>query len=143
MGMNSIPLKELPLDETKVSTVNLLKTMDPNDVQNEKSRGQLTLELTYKPFKEEDMEHEGTEGGDVVEKAPDGTPAGGGLLYVIVHEAQDLEGKHHTNPYAKIIFKGDEKKTKVPTQYAVQAGRLKTMVMVDLTLCFQFIRITR
>jgi Ca2+-dependent lipid-binding protein len=113
MGMNRILLKELPSDETKVSTINLLKTMDPNDVQNEKSRGQLTLELRYKPFKEEDMGHEGTEGGDVVEKAPDGTPAGGGLLYVIVHQAQDLEGKHHTNPYAKIIFKGEEKKTKV------------------------------
>ena len=113
MGMNSVLLKDLPADETKVITLDLLKTMDPNDVQNEKSRGQLTLELTYKPFKEEDMEKEGIEGTDVVQKAPDGTPAGGGLLYVIVHEAQDLEGKHHTNPYAKIIFKGEEKKTKV------------------------------
>lgn len=111
--MNNILLKELPADETKVMTVNLLKTMDPNDVQNEKSRGQLTLEVTYKPFKEEDMEKEGIDNADVVEKAPDGTPAGGGLLYVVVHEAQDLEGKHHTNPYAKIIFKGEEKKTKV------------------------------
>lgn len=113
MGMNSVLLKDLPADETKVITLDLLKTMDPNDVQNEKSRGQLTLELTYKPFKEEDMEKEGIEGTDVVQKAPDGTPAGGGLLHVIVHEAQDLEGKHHTNPYAKIIFKGEEKKTKV------------------------------
>ncbi|XP_062193748.1 synaptotagmin-1-like [Phragmites australis] len=113
MGMNRISLKELPPAETIVTTLNLLKTMDPNDIQNEKSRGQLTLELTYKPFKEEDMENESTEGTDVTEKAPDGTPAGGGLLYVIVHEAQDLEGKHHTNPYAKIIFKGEEKKTKV------------------------------
>ncbi|RLM60661.1 synaptotagmin-1-like [Panicum miliaceum] len=113
MGMNRVLLKDLPADEIKVTTLDLLKTLDPNDVQNEKSRGQLTLELTYKPFKEEDMEKEGTEGTDVIKKAPDGTPAGGGLLYVIVHEAQDLEGKHHTNPYAKIIFKGEEKKTKV------------------------------
>ncbi|RLN03282.1 synaptotagmin-1-like [Panicum miliaceum] len=113
MGMNSVLLKDLPADEIKVTTLDLLKTLDPNDVQNEKSRGQLTLELTYKPFKEEDMEKEGAGGTDVIEKAPDGTPAGGGLLYVIVHEAQDLEGKHHTNPYAKIIFKGEEKKTKV------------------------------
>ncbi|ONM61284.1 Synaptotagmin-2 [Zea mays] len=113
MGMNMITLRELPPEETKVTTLNLLKTMDPNDVQNEKSRGELTLELIYKPFKEEDIEKEDTESADVIEKAPDGTPAGGGLLYVIVHEAQDLEGKHHTNPYAKIIFKGEEKKTKV------------------------------
>eukprot|EP00494_Astrolonche_serrata_P001772 UN01778 len=53
------------------------------------------------------------DGVDEVQKAPDNTPAGGGLLFVVVHEAQDLEGKHHTNPYAKIIFKGEEKKTKV------------------------------
>nr|CAB3483620.1 unnamed protein product [Digitaria exilis] len=114
---NSVLLKDLPADETKVNSLDLLKTMDPNDVQNEKSRGQITLELTYKPFKEEDMEKEGTEGTDEIEKAPDGTPAGGGLLYVIVHEAQDLEGKHHTNPYAKIIFKGEEKKTKETLGY--------------------------
>jgi len=113
MGMNEIKLKELPPEETKVLTLNLLKTMDPNDIQNEKSRGQITLEATYKPFKEEDMEKESMDGPDEVQKAPEGTPAGGGLLNVIVHEAQDLEGKHHTNPYAKIIFKGEEKKTKV------------------------------
>ncbi|XP_040384999.1 synaptotagmin-2-like [Oryza brachyantha] len=112
MGMNKILLKELPPEETKVATYNLLKTMDPNDIHNEKSRGQITLEMTYKPFKGDDIE-KGVHGTEAVEKAPDGTPAGGGLLYVIVHEAQDLEGKHHTNPYAKIIFKGDEKKTKV------------------------------
>jgi Ca2+-dependent lipid-binding protein len=112
MGMNKILLKELPPEETKVTTYNLLKTMDPNDIHNEKSRGQITLEMTYKPFKEDDIEKD-VQGTDVVGKAPDGTPAGGGLLYVVVHEAQDLEGKHHTNPYARIIFKGNEKKTKV------------------------------
>uniref|UniRef100_A0A0E0C9I3 Synaptotagmin n=1 Tax=Oryza meridionalis TaxID=40149 RepID=A0A0E0C9I3_9ORYZ len=112
MGMNKILLKELPPEETKVTTYNLLKTMDPNDIHSEKSRGQITLEMTYKPFKEDDIE-KGVHGTNVVGKAPDGTPAGGGLLYVVVHEAQDLEGKHHTNPYARIIFKGNEKKTKV------------------------------
>lgn len=111
--MNVLPLKELSPEETKVLTLNLLKTMDPNDVQNEKSRGQIILEATYKPFKEEDMEKESMDGTDDIQKAPEGTPAGGGLLNVIVHEAQNLEGKHHTNPYAKIIFKGEEKKTKV------------------------------
>ncbi|XBH71738.1 hypothetical protein VPH35_099148 [Triticum aestivum] len=114
MGMNRVLLKELPPEETQVSTLNLLKTMDPNDVQNEKSRGQITLEVTYKPFKqEEDTEEESMDGTDEVQKAPDNTPAGGGLLFVILHEAQDVEGKHHTNPYAKITFKGEEKKTKV------------------------------
>jgi hypothetical protein len=35
---------------------------------------------------------------------------GGGQLIVIVHEAQDVEGKYHTNPQA---FSGEDKKTKV------------------------------
>uniref|UniRef100_A0A7N0TBL3 Uncharacterized protein n=1 Tax=Kalanchoe fedtschenkoi TaxID=63787 RepID=A0A7N0TBL3_KALFE len=111
MGVNVVPLKELPVDEPKVMTLDLLKNMDPNDVQNEKSRGQLVVELLYKPFKEEDMPKD-FEDSNTVQKAPEGTPTGGGLLVVIVHEAQDVEGKNHTNPYARILFRGEERKTK-------------------------------
>ena len=50
---------------------------------------------------------------NAIEKAPEGTPDGGGLLVVIVHEAQDLEGKHHTNPQVRLIFRGEEKRTKL------------------------------
>uniref|UniRef100_A0A2P2KZP4 Uncharacterized protein MANES_05G145400 n=1 Tax=Rhizophora mucronata TaxID=61149 RepID=A0A2P2KZP4_RHIMU len=111
MGMNVIPLKELSPDEPKVMTLDLLKNMDPNDVQKEKSRGQLVVEVAYKPFTDEEIQDKV---GDlnVIEKAPEGTPAGGGLLVVILHEAQDVEGKHHTNPYARILFRGEERKTK-------------------------------
>lgn len=105
-------MKELTPDETKVMTLDLLKNMDLNDAQNEKSRGQLLVELTYRPFKEEDLP-KGFEETGTVEKAPVGTPAGGGVLVVTIHEAQDVEGKHHTNPYVRIIFRGDEKRTKV------------------------------
>ncbi|KAF9622821.1 hypothetical protein IFM89_034056 [Coptis chinensis] len=111
MGMNVIPLKDLTPDETKVLTHDLLKNMDPNDIQNEKSRGQIVLEVTYKPFKEEDIPKD-FEDSNEVDKAPEGTPSGGGLLVVIIHEAEDVEGKHHTNPYVRILFKGEEKKTK-------------------------------
>lgn len=116
--MNVIPLNEVPPEEPKVFTLDLLKTMDPNDVQNEKSRGQIVVELTYKPFKEEDMA-KGFEETQTVPKAPDNTPAGGGLLVVIVHEAQDVEGKYHTNPHVRLLFRGEEKKTKVqdPKKY--------------------------
>lgn len=110
MGMNVVPLKELTPDEPKVITLNLLKNMDPNDVQNEKSRGQLVVELTYKPFKEEDLPS--FEDSSTVQKAPEGTPPEGGVLVVRVHEAQDVEGKHHTNPAVRIILKGEERKTK-------------------------------
>lgn len=52
MGMQIIPLKELNELETKIMTVSLLKNMDPNDERNKKARGELTVELMYKPFKE-------------------------------------------------------------------------------------------
>lgn len=111
MGMNVIPLKELTPDEPKVLTLDLLKNMDPNDVQNEKSRGQIVLEALYKPFKDTEIPKD-LEDPNAIEKAPDGTPAGGGLLVVIVHEAQEVEGKHHTNPYVRLLFRGEERKTK-------------------------------
>lgn len=112
MGMNVVSLKELTPDEPKELTLDLLKNMNPNDPVNEKTRGQLVVELTYKPFKEEDMPKDFDESGEV-EKAPEGTPSGGGMLVVIVHEASDVEGKHHTNPFARILFRGEERKTKV------------------------------
>ncbi|CAK9178402.1 unnamed protein product [Ilex paraguariensis] len=111
MGLNAIPLKELTPDEPKVMTLDLLKTMDPNDVQNEKSRGQLVIEAIYKPFADDEIPKD-AEDSNAIQKAPEGTPEGGGLLVVIVHEAQDLEGKHHTNPSVRLLFRGEERKTK-------------------------------
>ncbi|KAJ7978613.1 synaptotagmin-2-like [Quillaja saponaria] len=111
MGMNVVPLKDIPPEEPKVFTLDLLKNMDMNDVQNEKSRGQLVLELTYKPFKVEELAN-GFEETQSVQKAPEGTPGGGGLLVVIVHEAQDVEGKHHNNPSVRLLLRGEEKRTK-------------------------------
>ncbi len=111
--MSVIPLKELIPDEAKSLTLDLHKTMDANDPANDKFRGQLTVDVTYKPFKEGDSDVDTSDESGTIEKAPDGTPEGGGLLVVIVHEAQDVEGKHHTNPYVRIVFRGEERKTKV------------------------------
>ncbi|KAI7995367.1 Synaptotagmin-2 [Camellia lanceoleosa] len=77
-------------------TLDLLKNIDPNDAQNEKSRGQIVLELMYKPFTDEEMPKE-TEDSNAV----------------VVHEAQDLEGKHHTNPQVRLLFRGEERRTKL------------------------------
>lgn len=112
MGMNIIHLKDLTPDEPTLLTLGLLKNLDSNDSQNEKLRGELEVEVTYKPFKEDENFPEVAENVEEVEKAPEGTPSGGGLLVVTIHEAQDLEGKHHTNPYVRLTFKGEEKKTK-------------------------------
>ncbi|KHG16363.1 Esyt2 [Gossypium arboreum] len=111
MGMNVVPLKDLTPEEPKVFTLDLLKNMDPNDQQNEKSRGQLVLEALYKPFKEDEIPKD-VDDSTMVQKAPEGTPAGGGLLVVIVHEAEDIEGKYHTNPHVRLLFRGEERKTK-------------------------------
>lgn len=112
MGLNMVPLKDLTPEEPKLMNIDLLKTMEPNDHQNEKSRGQVVLELLYRPFKDDETEAD-TDDLNTVEKPPEGTPDGGGLLVVTVHEAQDVEGKYHTNPYVRILFKGEEKRTKV------------------------------
>ncbi|KAJ3692807.1 hypothetical protein LUZ60_011902 [Juncus effusus] len=114
MGMNIFPLNSLKPEEPKTLTLTLLKTLDPTDSQNDKNRGQLVIEATFKPFKEDKLPKELLDevSGEVA-KAPEWTPPGGGLLVVCLHEANDLEGKHHTNPYAKVIFKGEEKKTEV------------------------------
>ncbi|RAL40416.1 hypothetical protein DM860_006486 [Cuscuta australis] len=114
MGINTVPLKDLisTPEEPKVLTLDLLKTLKPDDPQNEKSRGQIVLEVMYKPFSEEQQMPSAEDSLKQVEAAPEGTPDGGGLLVVIVHEAQDLEGKHHTNPSVRLIFKGEEKRTK-------------------------------
>ncbi|KAL7155500.1 hypothetical protein ABFS83_03G078600 [Erythranthe nasuta] len=112
MGLNIIPLKELTPEEPKTFTLDLLKNLIPDDVQNEKSRGQLVVLVHYKPFKENEVPTN-VEDSDGVQKAPEGTPTGGGLLVILVHEAQDLEGKNHTNPSARILFRGEERKTKV------------------------------
>lgn len=111
MGMNVVPLKDLPANEPKELTLDLLKNMDLDDAQNEKSRGQLVVELVYKPLKEEDLQKVFGD-SNAVQKAPAGTPANGGQLVVVVHEAQDVEGKNHTNPYVRILFRGEERKTK-------------------------------
>jgi hypothetical protein len=109
MGMNVIPLKELTPNEPKLLTLKLLKTLVPNDPENEKSRGELIVEVMYKPFKDDEL----SKNSEDTEKAPEGTPASGGLLLISIHEAEDVEGKHHTNPFARLIFKGEERKTKV------------------------------
>ncbi|KAH7847138.1 hypothetical protein Vadar_022377 [Vaccinium darrowii] len=47
-----------------------------------------------------------------IQKAPYELPDGGGLLAVIVHEAEDVEGKHHTNPQVRLLYRGEERRTK-------------------------------
>ncbi|KAF8376689.1 hypothetical protein HHK36_031643 [Tetracentron sinense] len=71
--------------------IDLLKNMDRIDVQIKKSRGHLVVEVVYKPFKEDIPKD--FEDSNSVEKAPEGTPAGGGLQHgfgsYVVHRLND------------------------------------------------------
>lgn len=118
--MQIVPLKLLTPHEKREFKLNLVKNTNPNDIHNNKQRGNLTVELTFIPFKEESERFSGPiDQGYVrkesVVKAPvQETPMkGAGLLLITVLGAEDVEGKHHTNPCALILFRGEKRKTKV------------------------------
>ncbi|KAL5990600.1 hypothetical protein ACLOJK_011502 [Asimina triloba] len=115
LGMQVIPLCLLTPHETKMFSLNLLKNMNPNDTQNKINRGVLMVELTYDPFKENDVYSEPLDGvgkDSSISRGGDSIASRGGLLLVMVQSAEDVEGRHHNNPYATILFRGEKKKTK-------------------------------
>lgn len=118
LGMQIVPLRLLTPHETKGFTLNLVKNTNPNDSQNKKWRGELVVELTFKPFKEDNEQFSGPLNGcgtmeNVGMTSEDMSLHRAGLLLVLLQGAEDVEGKHHNNPYALITFGGEQKKTKV------------------------------
>ncbi|GJM97643.1 hypothetical protein PR202_ga14583 [Eleusine coracana subsp. coracana] len=115
LGMQVIPLRLLAPHESKLFTLDLLRSMNPNDPQNRKNRGKLVVELTFDPFRDDS--------GRTSEASDDGEgnasltrrdiPSGGGVLLVSLENAEDVEGKRQTNPYAVVLYKGEQRKTKV------------------------------
>lgn len=119
LGMQVVPLRSLTPNETKELTLDLVKNTNPNDPQDKKCRGQLVVELTCSLFREESKRLSGPldrfeRKESEVGKATEYVYLGAGLLLVTVEGAKDLEGKHHNNPYAVVICRGEQKKTKVP-----------------------------
>lgn len=119
LGMQVVPLKLLTPYETKELTLDLLKNTSIADPQKKQQRGQIVLEMTYAPFKEDNDVYSGPltpvkKDNDVGSGGE--TPHGGGgagVLLVTVQGAEDIEGEHHNNPYAMVIFRGETKKTKI------------------------------
>ncbi|GLT70146.1 hypothetical protein SLA2020_422430 [Shorea laevis] len=120
LGMQLIPLNLLTPNEMKEFNLDLLKNTNiASDPHEKKQRGKLTVELTYVPFKEDsikldgsmDKTHSRTESG-FGKLSDDEVPSGAGLLSVMVLGAEDVEGEHHNNPYALVLFRGEVKKTK-------------------------------
>ncbi|CAK7325451.1 unnamed protein product [Dovyalis caffra] len=120
LGMQLVPLKALTARETKEFTLDLLKHTNISDSQDKKRRGQIMLELTYVPFREDSIKFSGplvgnggNESGSDRSSSDNVSLSGAGLLSVLVQGAEDVEGNHHTNPYALVLFRGERKKTKM------------------------------
>uniref|UniRef100_A0A2N9EQZ2 C2 domain-containing protein n=1 Tax=Fagus sylvatica TaxID=28930 RepID=A0A2N9EQZ2_FAGSY len=119
LGMQLVPLKQLTPYETKEFKLDLLKSSSLSEPQNQKRRGQIELELTFVPFKADSIKISDPVGGygkkeSGISRASDNEVVGGaGLLSVTIQGAEDVEGERHNNPYAIVIFRGEQKKTKV------------------------------
>ena len=117
--MQIVPLKVLSPNEMKEFTLDLVKNTNLNDPQNKKQRGQLVVELTFVPFKTESANScknlEGCERNESVNSRFSGDEAsrGAGLLSVMIHGAENVEGEQSNNPYALVHFGGEKRKTKV------------------------------
>lgn len=120
LGTQIFPLKMLKPNETKEVALDLLKDTSISVPGNKKQRGQLFLELTYAPFREDNDSFSGTldRKESVMDRAVSNLSASGaGLLLVTVQGAHDVEGLKHNNPYVLVIFRGETKKSKVEIAY--------------------------
>ncbi|KAE9589165.1 putative C2 domain, synaptotagmin-like mitochondrial-lipid-binding domain-containing protein [Lupinus albus] len=120
LGMQLVPLKVLKPYENKEFTLDLLKDTNINEVPIKKNRGQIVVDLTFVPFKEDSMKFGGASGtysrresrSDAL-LTDDEIEEGSGLLSLVIQEAEEVEGEHHNNPYAVLTFRGEKKKTKM------------------------------
>ncbi|KAG8380511.1 hypothetical protein BUALT_Bualt06G0023300 [Buddleja alternifolia] len=119
LGTQIYPLKLLTPNEPKEATLDLLKDTGISDSHNKKQRGQISLELTYAPFRDDRDDFSGLLDGyarkdSMMDRIPSNVnQTGAGLLLVTVQGAQDVEGSRHNNPYVLVIFRGETKKSKM------------------------------
>ncbi|KDP29129.1 hypothetical protein JCGZ_16518 [Jatropha curcas] len=118
LGMQQVPLRLLTPYETKNFTLDLVKDINSDDPQNGNYRGKLVVEMTFSPFKEdsgrssEHLENYVRKRSEDRSIKEDIFVHRGGLLLVMVERAEDVEGNYHNNPYALVIFRGEQKQTK-------------------------------
>ncbi|KAI4351406.1 hypothetical protein L6164_005775 [Bauhinia variegata] len=118
LGMQLVPLKLLAPYETKPFTLDLHKDINIEH-PNKKHRGQIMVELTFVPFKEDSFKFGGHSEGfsrnesGIDRASDDEVQDGAGLLSILIQEAEEVEGKHHNNPFAFVLFRGENKRTKM------------------------------
>ncbi|KAB1199637.1 Synaptotagmin-3 [Morella rubra] len=119
LGVQLVPLKLLTPYEKKEFKLDLLKNSNSNNHQRQKPRGQIELELTFVPFKEDSakfsraLDECASKGSGTQRASENGVESGAGLLIVNVLGAEDVEGERHNNPYALVLFRGERRKTKM------------------------------
>jgi len=132
LGMQLVPLKLLKPYENKEFTLDLLKDTNVNETPNKKFRGQIVVDMTFVPFREDSMKFGGSSEGYVRKDSgidsvsDDEVQEGAGLLSVVVQEADEVEG-HHNNPFAVITFRGEKKRTKVKFLLRYRRGSESTL----------------
>ncbi|XP_073293313.1 synaptotagmin-3-like isoform X2 [Primulina huaijiensis] len=119
LGTQLYPLKLLTPNVPTEATLDLLKDTSISAPRSKKLRGQILLELTYAPFREDlhifsgILEGYGRKDSITDGASGNGSPKGAGLLLLSVQGAHDVEGSRHNNPYVLIIFRGETKKSKM------------------------------
>ncbi|CAN0909225.1 SYT3 [Linum grandiflorum] len=117
LGMQVVPLKTITPQEPKHLTLDLLKSTGASDPRDKRQRGQLMIELTLVPFKEDSSLSGHSRKASGKENQPyidvDDSLNGPSLLSVRVQSAVDVEGHNHNNPYATVLFRGERRKTKM------------------------------
>lgn len=119
--MQLVPLTLLTPYEKKEFTVDLLKNTDVNDRHDKKPRGKLVVEMAFVPFKQDSGSFAASSKSygrveselDKVSSSDGESLSGAGLLSVMIHGAEDVEGERHNNPHALVTFRGERRKTKV------------------------------
>ncbi|KAL0426406.1 UNVERIFIED_CONTAM: Synaptotagmin-3 [Sesamum latifolium] len=118
LGMQVVPLNQLIPYEKQEFTLDLLHSTHLDDPHNKKPRGSIIVEMAFVPFLEDSLKYSGRridveENGSCNNFHGNVSISGSGLLLVAVIEAKDVEGKNnHVSPYATILFRGEQKKTK-------------------------------
>lgn len=101
--MNVVPLKDIISEQQKTLTIDLLKHVDSNYLRNNKSYGQLMIELMYKPLTCEEVLTNSEEENEM------NMPLKvGGWLVVTILEA---EGIHVTYPSIYLTIQNGRKQT--------------------------------
>ncbi|XP_073062883.1 synaptotagmin-3-like isoform X1 [Primulina eburnea] len=116
LGMQLVPINLLTPYEKKEFKLDLFNSTDPNDPHNKTPRGQIMVEMNFVPFFDDSKKFSKSFDTPGTGSSPHEHDivsfCGTGLLLVRIISAEDVEGKHRTNPFVKIIFRGEQRKTK-------------------------------